>query len=330
MTQAAASAPQQDTHLDLKQMANAIRFLAVDAVEKANSGHPGLPMGMADAATVLFSQFLKFDPHNPTWANRDRFIFSAGHGSMLLYALAYLTGYEDMTLEQIKNFRQLGYKTAGHPEAEPEIGIEMTTGPLGQGISTAPGFALAERIVNARLGDEACDHYTYVICSDGDLMEGISHEACSLAGHLKLNKMIVLYDQNEITIDGSTELSFTEDVGKRFEAYGWDVQTVDGHNHDAIAAAIRTAQSTDTPSIICCRTKIGFGAPTKEGKSSSHGAPLGAEEIEGARKIWTGRTHRLMSRKRSWICGAPSDAIAVKTKRHMKPTCPACKKLPMN
>lgn len=269
--------------LDLKQMANAIRALSMDAVQKANSGHPGMPMGMADIATVLFSKFLKFDPKNPTWSNRDRFILSAGHGSMLIYALAYLTGYEEMTLDQIKNFRQLGYKTAGHPEVEPEIGVEMTTGPLGQGISTAPGFALAERILNARLGND-CDHFTYVIASDGDLMEGISHEACSLAGHLNLSRLIVLYDQNGITIDGSTDLSYTEDPVKRFESYGWEVQTIDGHNVEEIERAIHKAQESNTPSLICCRTKIGFGAPTKEGSSSSHGAPLGDEEIAGARK----------------------------------------------
>lgn len=284
MSQAqAADAPNAKIDLDLKQMANAIRALSMDAVQKANSGHPGMPMGMADVATVLFSKFLKFDPKNPTWSNRDRFILSAGHGSMLIYALAYLTGYEEMTLDQIKNFRQLGYKTAGHPEVEPEIGVEMTTGPLGQGISTAPGFALAERILNAKY-DKDCDHFTYVIASDGDLMEGISHESCSLAGHLGLNKLIVLYDQNGITIDGSTDLSYTEDPAKRFEAYDWDVQSVDGHNTDEIQKAIEKAKETNTPSLICCRTKIGFGAPTKENSSSSHGAPLGDEEIAGARK----------------------------------------------
>ena len=279
----AADVPNAKIQLDLKQMANAIRALSMDAVQKANSGHPGMPMGMADVATVLFSKFMKFDPKNPTWANRDRFILSAGHGSMLMYALAYLTGYDEMTIEQIKNFRQLGYKTAGHPEHEPEIGVEMTTGPLGQGISTAPGFALAERILNAKYGKD-CDHHTYVICSDGDLMEGISHEACSLAGHLHLTKLIVLYDQNGITIDGSTDLSYTEDPVKRFESYGWEVQTVDGHDYEEIEHAISRAQATNTPSIICCRTKIGFGAPTKENSSSSHGAPLGDEEIAGARK----------------------------------------------
>lgn len=283
-----ADAANAHINLDLKQMANAIRALSMDAVQKANSGHPGMPMGMADVATVLFSKFLKFDPKNPTWANRDRFILSAGHGSMLLYSLAYLTGYEEMTMDQIKHFRQMSYKTAGHPEVEPEIGVEMTTGPLGQGISTAPGFALQERMLAAgydeEYGEDYANHYTYVICSDGDLMEGVSHEACSLAGHLGLGKLIVLYDQNGITIDGKTDLSFTEDVAKRFEAYGWDVQSVDGHNTDDIENAISYAKDTETPSLICCRTKIGFGAPTKEDSSSSHGAPLGGEEIAGARK----------------------------------------------
>ncbi|HET8726537.1 MAG TPA: transketolase [Alphaproteobacteria bacterium] len=267
-----------------KDMANVIRALSMDAVEAAKSGHPGLPMGMADVATVLFSKFLKFDPNNPTWADRDRFVHSAGHGSMLLYSLLYLTGYEKVTLDEIKNFRQLGALTAGHPEVEPEAGIETTTGPLGQGISTAVGMALAERILNARFGDDLVDHRTYVLCSDGDLMEGISHEACSLAGHLKLGRLIVLYDDNQISIDGPTSLSFSDDTPKRFEAYGWDTQRIDGHDPAAIEAAIAKALTTDTPSLIACRTTIGFGAPTKAGKSSSHGSPLGAEEIEGARK----------------------------------------------
>ncbi len=267
-----------------RQMANAIRALAMDAVEKAKSGHPGMPMGMADVATVLYKDFLKFDPQNPTWADRDRFILSAGHGSMLLYALSYLTGYEKMTLDQLKNFRQLHALTAGHPEVMPEVGIEMTTGPLGQGISTSVGFALAERIMNARFGDELVDHHTYVIASDGDLQEGISHEACSLAGHLKLNKLIVLWDDNGISIDGPTSLSFTEDVCKRYEAYGWNTVKIDGHNFEQIEAAIREARkSTDKPTLIACKTKIGFGAPTKENSTSSHGSPLGAEEIKGAR-----------------------------------------------
>lgn len=267
-----------------KDMANVIRALSMDAVEAAKSGHPGLPMGMADVATVLWSKFLKFDPANPTWPDRDRFVHSAGHGSMLLYSLLHLTGFEKITLDQLKNFRQLGAITAGHPEVEQDAGIETTTGPLGQGISTAVGMALAERILNARFGDDLVDHRTYVICSDGDLMEGISHEACSLAGHLKLDRLIVLYDDNEISIDGPTSLSFSDDTAKRFEAYGWDVQKIDGHDPEAIEAAIAAAQKTATPSMICCRTTIGFGAPTKAGKSSSHGSPLGAEEIAGARR----------------------------------------------
>ncbi len=269
---------------ELKDKANAIRALSMDAVEAANSGHPGMPMGMADVATVLYSKFLKFDPANPEWIDRDRFVLSAGHGSMLIYALNYLTGYEKMTLEQIKNFRQLGSITAGHPEVEQDAGIEMTTGPLGQGISTAVGMALGERILNAKYSDDLINHYTYVIASDGDLMEGISHEACSFAGHMGLDKLIVLYDDNGITIDGPTNLSFTDDTPKRFESYGWDVQEIDGHDYDAIEAAIAKAQKTDTPSIICCKTHIGYGAPTKQGKSSSHGSPLGTDEIKGTRE----------------------------------------------
>ncbi|MCS5598054.1 MAG: transketolase [Alphaproteobacteria bacterium] len=268
----------------LKKMSNAVRALAMDAVQAANSGHPGMPMGMADVATVLYSKFMKFDAAAPVWPNRDRFILSAGHGSMLLYAINYLCGYEKISLDEIKNFRQLKSLTDGHPEYYPGAGIEMTTGPLGQGISHAVGFALAERVLNKMHDGKYIDHYTYVIASDGDLMEGISHEACSFAGTQKLSKLIVLYDDNGITIDGKTDLSFTEDVGKRFDAYGWAVQKVDGHDHAAIEAAIAEAQKSDKPSLICCKTKIGFGAPTKEGKSSSHGSPLGAEEIEGARK----------------------------------------------
>ncbi|MDB5491119.1 MAG: Transketolase [Micavibrio sp.] len=287
MSQSAA-VQKVDTMPDLKTMANAIRFLAIDAVEKANSGHPGMPMGMADVATVLFTKFMKFDHAHPEWADRDRFILSAGHGSMLQYALNYLLGYEKMTLDQLKNFRQLHALTAGHPEVMPSAGIEMTTGPLGQGISTAPGFALAERILNARFGDELVDHWTYVIASDGDLMEGISHEACALAGHLKLGRIIVMYDDNGISIDGPTSLSYSDDVTKRFESYHWDVQTVDGHDFAAIEKAIAHAKTTDKPSIIRCKTHIGFGAPTKQGSSSSHGSPLGADEIVGTRKnlVW--------------------------------------------
>ena len=278
-----ATASSQDNY-DLKMMSNAIRALAMDAVQKANSGHPGMPMGTADIATVLFTKFLKFNPEDPHWQNRDRFIHSAGHGSMLLYSLNYLTGYKQMTMDELKNFRQLHSKTPGHPEVDVDCGIEMTTGPLGQGISTSVGFALAERIMNTRFGDELVDNYTYVLASDGDMQEGISHEACSFAGHQKLSKLIVLYDDNNISIDGDTSLSFSEDVCKRFEAYGWDTQKIDGHDHAAIEKAIENARKTDTPSLIACKTKIGFGAPTKEGSSSSHGSPLGDEEIAGARK----------------------------------------------
>ncbi len=274
--------PQPATHAD---MANAIRALAMDAVQKANSGHPGMPMGMADVATVLFTKFLKFDPAMPTWPDRDRFILSAGHGSMLLYAALYLTGYEKMTLEQLKNFRQLHSLTPGHPEVMPDAGIETTTGPLGQGISNAVGFALAEQMLAARFGNELINHYTYVIASDGDLMEGISHESCSLAGHLGLGRLIVLYDDNSISIDGPTSLSFTDDTRKRFEAYGWETFDIDGHDPEQIARAITAAQlDQGKPSLICCKTKIGFGAPTKQGSASSHGSPLGDDEIAGARR----------------------------------------------
>ncbi len=285
MSQASAAKKQSPDAATHNELANALRALAMDAVQKANSGHPGMPMGMADVATVLFTQFMKYDPSNPTWPDRDRFILSAGHGSMLLYALNYLTGYEKMTLEQLKNFRQLHSITPGHPEVMPEAGIETTTGPLGQGISNAVGFALAERMMNARFGNDIASHYTYVIASDGDLMEGISHEACSLAGHLGLGKLIVLYDDNEISIDGPTSLSFTDNTSMRFESYGWETFTVDGHDAGQIAKAIAAAQiNTGKPSLICCKTKIGYGAPTKQGSSSSHGSPLGDEEIAGARK----------------------------------------------
>jgi len=243
-----------------QKMANAIRALSMDAVQAANSGHPGMPMGMADVATVLFTQFLKFDPRAPKWPDRDRFVLSAGHGSMLLYSLLHLTGYEDMTLEEIKNFRQLGAKTAGHPEYGHASGIETTTGPLGQGISTAVGMALAERILNAEYGNDIVDHNTYVIASDGDLMEGISHEAISLAGHYKLDRLIVLFDDNGISIDGPLSLAESGDQTKRFEAAGWDVQTIDGHDPEAIAKAIQQAQNENKPSLIACKTTIGYGA----------------------------------------------------------------------
>ncbi|WP_374634084.1 transketolase [Ferrovibrio sp.] len=269
------------SHSDL---ANAIRALAMDAVQKANSGHPGMPMGMADVATVLFERFLKFDPARPDWPDRDRFILSAGHGSMLLYALLHLTGYADMTLDEIKNFRQLGARTAGHPEYGHAAGIETTTGPLGQGIANAVGFALGERLMNARFGDALVDHYTYVIAGDGCLMEGISHEAISLAGHLKLNKLIVLFDDNGISIDGPTSLSVSDDQLARFKASGWAVAAVDGHDPEAVAKAIAAAKRSDRPSLIACKTVIGFGAPKKAGTSGVHGSPLGPDEIAGARE----------------------------------------------
>lgn len=281
MPQAMTQPSANPSHND---MANAIRALSMDAVEAANSGHPGMPMGMADVATVLFTEFMNFLPEHPNWPNRDRFVLSAGHGSMLQYALLYLTGYPDMTLEEIKNFRQLGAKTAGHPEFGHATGIETTTGPLGQGITNAVGFALAERLMNARFGDATVNHYTYTIAGDGCLMEGISQEAISLAGHLGLNKLIVLWDDNEITIDGPTSLSTSDNQLKRFEASNWYVQAIDGHDPKAIRQAIVNARESDQPSLIACKTTIGFGAPTKAGKASSHGAPLGAEEIEGARK----------------------------------------------
>jgi len=266
------------------EMANAIRALAMDAVEAAQSGHPGMPMGMADVATVLFTKFLKFDPAQPNWPDRDRFVLSAGHGSMLLYSLLHLTGYADMTLDELKRFRQLGSRTAGHPEYGHATGIETTTGPLGQGLANAVGMALAERMLNARFGDDLVDHFTYVIAGDGCLMEGISHEAASLAGHLKLNRLIVLFDDNRITIDGPTDLSVSDDQIARFAALGWATQAVDGHDPAAVAQAIERAKASDRPSLIACRTTIGYGAPTKAGKSSSHGSPLGAEEIKGARE----------------------------------------------
>jgi transketolase len=271
------------------RMANAIRFLAADAVEAAKSGHPGMPMGMADAATVLFTRFLKFDAADPRWPDRDRFVLSAGHGSMLLYALLHLTGYADFPIEELKNFRQLGARTAGHPEYGHGAGIETTTGPLGQGLANAIGMALAERHLAARFGAGLVDHYTYVIAGDGCLMEGISHEAASLAGHLGLARLIVLFDDNRISIDGPTDLAVSDDVLKRFEAYGWDTSAADGHDHEAVAEAIARARTTDRPSLIALRTTIGFGAPKKAGTAATHGAPLGAEEIKGAREKldWT-------------------------------------------
>ncbi len=267
----------------MRDMANAIRALSMDAVEAANSGHPGMPMGMADVATVLFTKFMKFDAAAPSWADRDRFVLSAGHGSMLLYSLLFLTGYPGVTIEDIKNFRQLGSKTAGHPEYDHMPGIETTTGPLGQGITTAVGMAIAERMMQARYGDAIADHYTYAIAGDGCLMEGISHEAIDLAGHLNLAKLIVLWDDNSITIDGSTAVSTSTDQLKRFEAAGWAVARVDGHNPAEIEAAIAKAKTAGKPSLIACKTIIGYGAPNKQGSEKTHGAPLGKEEIAAAR-----------------------------------------------
>ncbi|MBI5162765.1 MAG: transketolase [Magnetospirillum sp.] len=264
-------------------MANAIRFLSMDAIEKAKSGHPGMPMGMADVATVLFTRFLKYDAKAPRWADRDRFILSAGHGSMLLYALAYLTGSEDIDIEQIKAFRQLGSRTAGHPEFGHVAIAETTTGPLGQGIANAVGFALAEAMMAARYGSAVVDHHTYCIAGDGCLMEGISHEAISFAGHHKLAKLIVLWDDNKICIDGDTALATSDDQRARFAACGWNTLAIDGHDHAAIAAAIETAKASDRPTLIACKTVIGKGAPTKQGSEKTHGAPLGAEEIAAAR-----------------------------------------------
>ena len=266
-----------------QEMANAIRALSMDAVEAAKSGHPGMPMGMADAATALFCDHMKFDASQPYWPDRDRFILSAGHGSMLIYAYLYLTGYEDMTLDEVKNFRQWGAKTAGHPEFGHATGIETTTGPLGQGIANAVGMAMAERHKAVRFGAELVDHHTYVIAGDGCLMEGVSHEAASLAGHLKLGRIIVLFDDNGISIDGPTSLTVSEDTTKRYESYGWQVLSCDGHDSEAVSAAIREAKEDDRPSLIRCKTTIGYGAPNKKGTSGIHGSPLGADEIAGTR-----------------------------------------------
>ena len=270
------------------RMANAIRALAMDAVEQAKSGHPGLPMGAADIATVLFTKFLKFDPADPKWPDRDRFVLSAGHGSMLVYALLYLLGSDSMTIEEIKRFRQLGSLTPGHPENFITPGVETTTGPLGQGLGNAVGMAIAERHLAAEFGD-LVDHHTYVLASDGDLMEGISQEAIALAGHLKLNRLIVLFDDNGISIDGPLSLADSVDQVKRFEAAGWAASRIDGHDPQAIAQAIEAAQTSDKPTMVACRTTIGFGAPTKAGTAGSHGSPLGADEIKGAREKlgWT-------------------------------------------
>ena len=278
-----ASSPEADK-VGHNQMANAIRALSMDAVQLANSGHPGAPMGMADIATVLFTKHLVFDANEPQWPNRDRFILSNGHASILLYSLLYLTGYSDMTIEEIKRFRQLGSRTAGHPEYGHASGIETTTGPLGQGLANAVGIALAERMKNARFGNGIVDHFTYVFVGDGCLMEGISHEAISMAGHLKLEKLIVLFDDNSISIDGETNLTVSDNQLERFLASGWDVNKIDGHDPKAIDQAIIAAKQSNRPSLIACKTIIGFGAPNKQGTSATHGAPLGPDEITEARK----------------------------------------------
>lgn len=300
---------------DQMAMANAIRVLSMDAVQAANSGHPGLPMGAADIATVLFTKFLKLDPKQPNWPDRDRFVLSAGHGSMLLYSCLHLLGYEDMTIDELKNFRQLGAKTAGHPEYGHATGIETTTGPLGQGLGNAVGMALAERLMAARFGDDIVDHYTYTLVGDGCLMEGISQEAISMAGHLKLSKLIVLWDDNNISIDGPLDLTESGDQLARFKAANWNVAAIDGHDHDAIAEAIENAKAEDGPSLIACKTKIGYGAPNKEGTSAAHGAPLGADEIALVRKNlgWTSAPFEIPSNIRdAWRIGGLKSARAHK------------------
>jgi transketolase len=317
-----------------RRMADCIRVLAMDAVEKAKSGHPGMPMGMADVATVLFTRFLKYDAADPRWADRDRFVLSAGHGSMLLYGLLHLTGHAGMEMEVLKNFRQLHSAAAGHPEYGEHPAIEMTTGPLGQGISTAVGMAMAERLLAARFGKSLVDHRTWVICSDGDLQEGISHEAAALAGHLCLDKLTVLWDDNHISIDGDTALSFSEDVLKRYQAYGWAVKRVDGHDHAQLAAAMAAATRSKKPTIIACRTIIGFAAPKKAGTAGSHGAPLGADEIAGAKSAlgwndepftipeglkakWEEAGRRSAGTRRSWLKRLAKHPMRVEFERAM-------------
>jgi transketolase len=328
---------------DHDRMANAIRVLSMDAVEQAKSGHPGLPMGAADIATVLFSQFLKFDPTAPKWPDRDRFVLSAGHGSMLIYSLLHLTGYASVTLEEIRNFRKLGSKTPGHPENFITEGVETTTGPLGQGIANAVGMAIAERHLAAVFGD-VVDHKTYVLASDGDLMEGISQEAIALAGHLKLNKLVVLFDDNGITIDGKLSLSDSVDQVKRFESAGWRAERIDGHDPEAIAAALERAQTSDRPSLIACKTTIGFGSPAKAGSEKAHGSPLGADEIAATRKklgwdypafevpadiraLWTKAGQRSQDVRKAWekkVAALPA-ATRGEFERRMKGELPAAK-----
>jgi len=296
-----------------KSLANAVRFLSIDQVASANSGHLGMPLGMSDCLTALFKNILKFDPENPTWPNRDRFVLSGGHGSAALYALLHLTGYKDFPIKELKNFRKLGSKTSGHPEYCPESGIEITTGPLGQGIANAVGMAIEERLLNARLGDDCINHYVYVVAGEGDLMEGISHEACSLAGNLSLGRLIVLFDKNNITIDGNTNITYNDDVKKRFESYGWDVQETDGYNEDQITRAIQKAKDSQKPSIVICNTKIGYGTP-RENLPKAHGGALTLSEREFACKYfgwdckafdipeYIGKAWKAIGRKNHEIC----------------------------